>query len=124
MPNIYEELTEKYPFISYIKYIDREVVGIILNKDATIVSIYDFNALPNTEAKEKFLELGEVWWWESNRMFPINIFLKQEFAVFKPFIRTFMAKDAEIVHGPYVSMNELAQRRTKRRNIQLVQKVK
>ena len=36
----------------------------------------------------------------------------------------FMAKDAEIVHGPYVSMNELAQRRTKRRNIQLVQKVK
>ena len=47
MPNIYEELTEKYPFISYIKYADREIVGIILNKDATIVSIYDFNELPN-----------------------------------------------------------------------------
>ena len=89
MPNIYEELTEKYPFISYIKYADREIVGIILNKDATIVSIYDFNELPNIEAKEKFLELGEVWWWESNRMFPINIFLKQEFSIFKPFIKTF-----------------------------------
>ena len=124
MPNIYEELTEKYPFISYIKHIDKEVVGIILNKDATIISIYDFNALPNTETKEKFLELGEVWWWESNRMFPINIFLKREFIAFKSYIRTFIAKDVVIVHGPYVSMNELAQRRTKRRNIQLVQKVK
>ena len=123
MPNIYEELTEKYPFISYIKYIDKEFVGIILNKDATIISIYDFNALPDIETKEKFLELGNIWWWESNRMFPINIFLKKDFIIFKPFIRTFMAKDVEIVHGPYISMNELAQRRTKRRNIQLVCKV-
>jgi len=123
MTNIYEELTEKYPFISYIKYIDKEFVGIILNKDATIISIYDFNALPNMEIKERFLELGNIWWWESNRMFPINIFLKKDFIIFKPFIRTFMAKDVEIVHGPYISMNELAQRRTKRRNIQLVCKV-
>ena len=123
MTNIYEELTEKYPFISYIKYIDKEFVGIILNKDATIISIYDFNALPDIETKEKFLELGNIWWWESNRMFPINIFLKKDFIIFKPFIRTFMAKDVEIVHGPYISMNELAQRRTKRRNIQLVCKV-
>lgn len=120
MPNIYEELTEKYPFISYIKYTDKEYVGIILNKDASIVSIYDFNTLPNLKIKEKFLELGETWWWESNRMFPINIFLKKEFVAFRPFIRTFIAKDVEIIHGPYVSMNELAQRRTKRRNIQLV----
>lgn len=124
MPNIYKELTEKYPFISYIKYADREFVGIILNKDATIVSIYDYDMLPSLEVKQKFLELGDIWWWESNRLFPINIFLKEEFVVFKPYIKTFMAKDVEIVHGPYVSMNELAQRRTKRRNIQLVQKIK
>jgi hypothetical protein len=124
MPNIYKELTEKYPFISYIKYADREFVGIILNKDATIVSIYDYDMLPSLEVKQKFLELGDIWWWESNRLFPINIFLKEEFVGFKPYIKTFMAKDVEIVHGPYVSMNELAQRRTKRRNIQLVQKIK
>lgn len=124
MPNIYEELTAKYPFISYIKYADREFVGIILNKDATIVSMYDYDMLPSIEIKQKFLELGDIWWWESNRLFPINIFLKQDFAPFKPYIKTFMAKDVEIIHGPYVSMNELAQRRTKRRNIQLVQKIK
>ena len=123
MPNIYEELTNNYPFISYIKHADKEHVGIILNKDATIISIYDFNALPDIETKERFLELGNIWWWESNRMFPINIFLKKEFISFRPYIRTFIAKDVEIVHGPYVSMNELAQRRTKRRNIQLVCKV-
>lgn len=124
MSNIYQELTEKYPFISYIKYADREYVGIILNKDATIISMYDYDTLPNLAIKQKFLELGDVWWWESNRLFPINIFLKDEFTVYKPYIKTFMAKDVEIIHGPYVSMNELAQRRTKRRNIQLVQKIK
>ena len=24
----------------------------------------------------KFLELGDVWWWESNRQIPIHLFLK------------------------------------------------
>lgn len=120
MTENYTILLKKYPFISYIKNGDSEFVGIVINKDASIISIYDYNALPSIEIKERFLELGDIWWWESNQKFPINIFLKEDFIPFKPFIRSFITKDTEIVYGPQVSMNDFAQKRTKRRNIQLV----
>jgi hypothetical protein len=118
--NIYAELSEKYPFLSYLRVGEQEYMGIMLNKDAFIVSIYDYNLLPSVDIKKYFLNLGETWWWESNRLFPINIFLNKECTNLKPFIRNFIAKDVEIIHGPIISMNELAQKRTKRRNIQLV----
>jgi hypothetical protein len=73
--------------------------------------------------KEKFLELGEVWWWESNRLIPINLFLKNDWAIFKPYIRTFNNKSLSILHGPACSMNELSKRRSKRRSITLVKRL-
>jgi hypothetical protein len=71
-----------------------------------------------------FLEMGEIWWWESNRKIPINIFLKSEMQVFRPFIKTFNSKDAELVFGPTVNLSEIAEKRIKRKSIQLVRSVK
>ena len=123
MSDLYAKITEKYPFISHITYGNLEYVGIIQNKDNTITSIYDYEKIKDDELKKIFLELGDIWWWESNRQIPINIFLKKEWAIFKVILTTFNSKDCEIVNGPYVSLSEISQKRVKRRSIQLVRRV-
>jgi hypothetical protein len=108
-----------YPFISCIKSNDIEYVGIIINLDDYISSIYDISVIRSDE-KAVFLELGEIWWWESNRKLPINIFLKKEMQVFRYAIKTFNSKDAELVFGPSVNLSEIAEKRIKRKSIQLI----
>jgi hypothetical protein len=85
--------------------------------------MYDYGSIVPDNLKAKFLELGEVWWWESNRTIPINLFLKDEWAVFKPFIRTFSNKSLDILHGPIVSMTDFTKKRAKRRSITLVKRM-
>ena len=69
------------------------------------------------------MELGDQWWWESNRLVPINVFLKADWNEFRPCLKTFNSKDVNIQHGPYISLKEIAQKRSKRRSITLVRKV-
>ena len=73
--------------------------------------------------KIKFLELGDVWWWESNRQIPIHLFLKDEWSMFRPFIKTFNNKALIQLHGPSVSMSDFQKKRVKRKTITLVKKV-
>ena len=72
------------------------------------------------EMKRDFLDCGDVWWWESNRQIPINMFVKTKFAQFKPYLRVFASKDTEIVQGPIVNLKDTMNKRVKRRTIQLV----
>jgi hypothetical protein len=109
-----------YPFVSCIKSNDIECVGIVINFDNYIASIYDISAIKSHNERKVFLELGEIWWWESNRKIPINIFLKKEMQLFKYAIKTFNSKDAEVVFGPTVNLSEIAEKRIKRKSIQLV----
>jgi hypothetical protein len=82
--------------------------------------MYDISVIRSDEDRKAFLELGEVWWWESNRKIPINIFLKQEMSVFRYSIKTFNSKDAEVIFGPVVNLSDIAEKRVKRKSIQLV----
>ena len=123
MPALAEEIFEKYPFLSLVTYGGAEYVGIVQNQDDTVLSMYDYSKIPDN-LKASFLELGDVWWWESNRMIPINLFLKKDFAQFASILITLNIRDTEVVRGPSVSIAELAKKRSKRRNIQLVKKVK
>ena len=67
--------------------------------------------------------LGETWWWESNRSIPINIFLKGEWDIFKPYAKTFTNKSLEILSGPATSLNEIVHKKRKRKSITLVRKM-
>lgn len=120
---IYEKLSEKYPFITLCVYSSQEYVGIIQNRDDAITTMYDFGSIVNLEVKKLFLELANIWWWESNRSIPINIFLKQEWEPFRPYIRTFANKDLEILHGPVCSLAEIARKKSKRKSITLVRRM-
>jgi hypothetical protein len=115
---------KQFPFISCIKTTENEYVGIIINLDENVASIYDFSVIRTEGERKIFLEMGDVWWWESNRKIPINIFLKQEMTAFRPYIKTFNAKDVEVLFGPIVNLSEIAEKRVKRKSIQLVRSVK
>ena len=120
---LFSKLTDKYPFITLCVYASQEYVGIIQNQDNAITTIYDFGSITDLEAKKQFLELANIWWWESNRSIPINIFLKTEWDPFRPCLRTFVNKDLEILHGPVCSLVELARKKSKRKSITLVRKM-
>ncbi len=117
------KLTDVHPFITICSYAGQDYVGIIQNRDDIVTTIYDYGAIVEAELKLKFLELGDIWWWESNRSIPINLFLKDEWIMFKPYLRTFNNKGLNILHGPVVSISELGKRRSKRKSITLVKRI-
>lgn len=88
-----------------------------------MASMYCFDNIKNDKDKEEFIELGEEWWWGTNRMIPINIIFKSQWEKYKHTLITFSLKDFEIIHGPTISLSNIIQKRVKRRNIQLVRKV-
>ena len=116
-------LLEKHPYLSYITYGGNEYIGIIQNVDDSITTIYDFSVLKTEEQKITFLQLAEIWWFESNRLVPINVFLKAEWIVFRPTLKTLNSKDVDIKFGPYLSLKEISLNRSKRRSITLVRKI-
>ena len=119
----YQQLLKKYPFLTYLVYGGNEYIGVIQNLDEVITTIYDYGALRTLEQKQQFLELAEMWWWESNRLIPINVFLKTELTPFRTVVKTMNSKDVEIKFGPQVILKEIAAKRSKRRSITLVRKL-
>jgi hypothetical protein len=119
---ITKNLQHNFPFITVITYVDQEFVGIIINQDAQITSFYDYSSLRTEEEKKHLLELGETWWWESNRQIPINIFLNKELVDFKYIVKNFSTKDVKILLGPCTSLNNMIVKRIKRKSITLVRK--
>ena len=121
--DLFAKLAEKYPFITLCVYSSTEYVGIVQNQDDAITTIYDFGAIQDTNIKRRFLELANTWWWESNRAVPINIFLKDDWEDFRPYLRTFANKDLTILHGPVCSLSEMARKKSKRKSITLVRRL-
>ena len=119
----FKKLSENHPFITICSYANQDYVGIVQNRDEIVTTIYDYGSIVDAIVREKFLELGDVWWWESNRLIPINLFLKDEWSIFKPYIRTFNNKSLTILHGPTCSISDLNKRRSKRRSITLVKRI-
>lgn len=119
----YKELLDLYPFLSVIKHDTSEFLGIVQNSDHQVISFYDYDLLPDPDIKVAFLKLGDQWWWESNRQLPINIFLKEDFRVYAPYLKTLNIKNCEVIYGPVTCLNNFFEKRVKKRTIQLIRKV-
>ena len=119
-----KDIKENFPFISVVTYGGNEYVGIIINQDQYVTSMYNYSALKSQEEKKLLLELGEIWWWESNRMIPINIFLRQEIQVLSYAVITMNSKDVNVSIGPTVNLNNMTLKRVKRKSVQLIKKPK
>jgi len=117
-----KDIQEKFPFVSVVQYGGAEYVGIVCNQDQYITTMIVYEKLNTPQEKQLMLDLGEIWWWESNRMIPINIFLKQEIDAIRHAIMVMNSKDVRIAIGPTVNLNNLAVKRVKRKSVQLVKK--
>ena len=117
-----KDIQENFPFVSVVSYGGSEYVGIICNQDQHVTTMIVYEHLHTEQEKHLLLELGEIWWWESNRMIPINIFLRKEIANLKYAIMTMNSKDVRVVIGPTVNLNNLAMKRVKRKSVQLIKK--
>lgn len=124
MAKLRDNIEQSLPFISVINYGDEEYVGIIINQDQFVTCFYDLNSIKTPEEKATFLEIGETWWWESNRQFPISIFCRDKIHQFEYAMKTFNSKDVKIILGPVVNLMNLTMKRVKRKSVQLVRKVR
>ncbi len=118
-----ENITAKFPFLTVAEYGSEQYVGIIGNTDKTLTSMYVFNVLPTEQLKRWFLACGDEWWWETNRQIPINIVLREKWQCFRPYLKSFNTKDLIVISGPMVSIEELSEKRSKRRQVTQVRKL-
>ena len=121
MQTNHQKLLDEYPFLTVIEYAGKEYLGIVQNIDSHVASVYVYERLNDKAERVKFLELGEEWWWETNRKLPINIALLNRWK-FAHCIMSFNVKQLEIVAGPEVRLSNSITKRIKRRSINLVKK--
>jgi hypothetical protein len=124
MDNKIREFLERFPFMSLVRYGDTELVGIIQNSDNVVVTMYVYNLLKDDADKVAFIEQGEEWWWGSNRLIPINIVLKEQMRRFTYALKTYSTKDFEVLYGHQTCLANVITKRTKRRQISLVRKMR
>jgi hypothetical protein len=117
-----ENISEKFPFLTGLRVQSREFIGIVQNSDEKIISFYNYDSIRTTEERLLFLEHGETWWWESNRLLPINIFMQGQMTPFRYCLKTAVNKDIEVLFGPMTSLNNIMKKRIKKRQIQLIRK--
>jgi len=122
MAKLRDNIEQNLPFISVLNYGENEYIGIIINQDQFVTSFYDLNALKTADETKAFLEIGEIWWWESNRQFPINVFCREEIKPFNYAIKTFNSKDTRVILGPVVNLMNLTLKRVKRKSVQLLRR--
>jgi hypothetical protein len=121
MQTNHQSLLDEYPFLTVIEYANKEYLGIVQNIDSHVASIYIYARLTSTAERVRFLELGEEWWWETNRKLPINIALVNRWK-FAHCVQSFNVKQMEIIAGPEVRLSNSITKRIKRRSINLVKK--
>ena len=119
-----KEIEQQFPYISVVAYGGNEYVGIITNQDQYVTSMLVYTALKTEHDKKLLLDLGEIWWWESNRMIPISIFLRKEIEPLNYCMLTMNSKNVKVVIGPCVNINNLAVKRIKRKSVQVIKRPK
>jgi len=80
--DVEEDFLEKFPFLSVLELgTNGEIVGIIQNQTQAVTSVYVYEKVDEMD-KQEFLSLADEWWWESNRIIPINLVLGNRFHKF------------------------------------------
>lgn len=119
----FERLHGDYPFLTYIKYSNCSVIGIVQNTTSQFVMVFDYSLIRNNEEKKRFLELGERWWYESNTKVPIDVFFGDKFEDFRYILKGYSKKEVKEIIGPTINLSEIYNKRVKRRRIEFMKEV-
>ena len=114
-----KDIEQNFPYISVVTYGGNEYVGIIANQDQYVTTMFVYTDLKTNKEKERLLELGSVWWWESNRMIPINIFLREDMKNFNYCLLTMNSKDVKVTIGPETYIYKMTVKRVKLKIVQI-----
>lgn len=117
-----KSIESNFPYLTCITCRETDFVCIVQNHDEKILTYYDVGRITDADELKEFLRLGDIWWFESNRKLPINIFVGVEMKRFQYCLTTVPMKDVVHVFGPMTSLNNLLIKRIKRRQIQLIRK--
>lgn len=116
----FERLSRDYPFLTYIRYGEGAVIGIVQNMTSQFLMVFDFAELKTDQDKKDFLELGERWWFESNTKVPIDVFFGEKFERFRQTLRGYSRRDVKDIMGPTINLAEMYSRRVKRRRVEFL----
>lgn len=120
---ITENLSKNFPWITVLTYVEKEYVGVVINQDPQVTTLYDWEMIKDFGQRDRFVEMADAWWWESNRQIPINIFMIREAQEFRYAIKTLTTKDVRIDLGPCMRLDQIMTKRVKRRSITLIRKL-
>lgn len=118
-------LRETYPFLTVATYGDEQYIGIVQNANACFTSMYVLGALGDNDVVA-ILRAAEVWWWQSNRGIPINMFMNLagwDFSRFDRCLLNFSTANLTIEAGPTVRLGDLPGNRTRRKRIKLTKRL-
>lgn len=118
-----QQILDTFAFLSFGEMSGQQYLGIVQNSDSQLISMYIIDSIPTEELRKLFLKLGDDWWWESNRQLPINIFHKDKFKIFRPFLKHFPAKDFTLLYGQSVSLQDTITKRVRKRQVTLVRRI-
>ena len=118
-----EETRAQHEFLTFMimKDSDDWKCGVVQNSNNRFITFYDLAKIRDDRDRQKFMEYGERWWWESGQLIPIDYFIGREFDVFQEALSTIPRKvlSGDPI-GPVYSMTENFSKRVKRRRIDLV----
>ena len=58
--NEYKELNDRFPFLTYGRYLNKDYIGIVQNSDQQFISMYCYNDIKDDIIKTRFLQYGET----------------------------------------------------------------
>ena len=105
---------DQFPFLSGCRVHGVEYIGINVVSGKNYTSMYVLNIINDVHAKKELIELGNKWWWQSNRNIPIDIFMPEEMQKFNFCKMRFITKDYNHLWGPAVLLSKLPTKRIKR----------
>lgn len=113
-------LIDKFPFLTLFEFGGEELLGIVQNANKNVVSVYVLNHIASQEEKRMLIEAGKKWWEQSNRRIPINLFLKEDFGDFSNYLNTYSRKEFTHIQGPIFGIQDLNNKRIKRKKVELI----
>jgi hypothetical protein len=100
-------LRKKFSYLSFLIYNDDLYYGIIQKSTKEFLSIYLYTEIKDHKARILFLKIGENWWWESNRKFPINFFYTKWDLLFRKTLKNFSWNGIVCYDGPLFYIEQI-----------------
>ena len=117
-----EEARAKHLFLTFFILPENGIrCGVVQNETSKLIRFFDFEKIISEDAKARFLEYADEWWWESNQAMPVDRYIGERFDEFQPTLRGFPRKAllADPI-GPTFSLAAKYLKRIKKRRVDII----